>query len=208
MRLYLLLLSRLLLSTQQLLLPTQTLDTLLERLPEPFSMDDLRSRLDEPTPYAMVALQECERVNALLTEMRRSLLELDLGLRGDLTMSEDMERLLQALAGDAVPGPWAALAYPSLKPLGLWCSDLLQRVAQLAEWTADFQVPKSLWLPGLFNPQAFLTAVMQTTARKYDWPLDKTVRGLRLPWLPSTLSAGVACGGDEKDAGANRGTQP
>lgn len=50
-----------------------------------------------------------------------------------------------------------------------------QRVAQLAEWTAEFQVPKSLWLPGLFNPQAFLTAVMQTTARKYDWPLDKTV---------------------------------
>ena len=27
---------------------------------------------------------------------------------------------------------------------------------------------------GLFNPQSFLTAVMQTTARKYGWPLDKT----------------------------------
>lgn len=29
------------------------------------------------------------------------------------------------------------------------------------------------WLPGLFNPQAFLTAVMQVTARKNEWPLDK-----------------------------------
>ena len=28
---------------------------------------------------------------------------------------------------------------------------------------------------GLFNPQSFLTAVMQTTARRNDWPLDKTV---------------------------------
>lgn len=28
---------------------------------------------------------------------------------------------------------------------------------------------------GLFNPQSFLTAVMQTTARKNDWPLDKMV---------------------------------
>ena len=28
---------------------------------------------------------------------------------------------------------------------------------------------------GLFNPQSFLTAVMQTTARKNGWPLDKTV---------------------------------
>jgi len=27
---------------------------------------------------------------------------------------------------------------------------------------------------GLFNPQSFLTAVLQTTARRNDWPLDKT----------------------------------
>lgn len=31
------------------------------------------------------------------------------------------------------------------------------------------------WLSGLFNPQAFLTAVMQVTARKNEWPLDKLV---------------------------------
>lgn len=36
-------------------------------------------------------------------------------------------------------------------------------------------VPKVVWLSGLFNPQSFLTAVMQTTARRNDWPLDKTV---------------------------------
>jgi dynein heavy chain len=35
--------------------------------------------------------------------------------------------------------------------------------------------PKVVWLSGLFNPQSFLTAVMQTTARRNDWPLDKTV---------------------------------
>ncbi len=28
---------------------------------------------------------------------------------------------------------------------------------------------------GLFNPQSFLTAVMQTTARRNSWPLDRTV---------------------------------
>ena len=31
------------------------------------------------------------------------------------------------------------------------------------------------WISGLFNPQAFLTAVMQVTARKNEWPLDKLV---------------------------------
>ena len=36
--------------------------------------------------------------------MKRSLAELDLGLKGDLTMSEPMEKLMQALATDTVPG--------------------------------------------------------------------------------------------------------
>jgi dynein heavy chain, axonemal len=35
-------------------------------------------------------------------------------------------------------------------------------------------MPNAIWLPGLINPQALLTAVMQTTARRNDWPLDKT----------------------------------
>ena len=42
-------------------------------------------------------------MNLLLAEMRRSLAELDLGLRGDLTVSEPMERLMRALATDTVP---------------------------------------------------------------------------------------------------------
>lgn len=45
----------------------------------------------------------------------------------------------------------------------------------ICSWTADLNLPKTVWLPGLFNPQSFLTAVMQTTARSHGWPLDKTV---------------------------------
>ncbi|CAD7696266.1 unnamed protein product [Ostreobium quekettii] len=151
------------------------LDDLVERLPDNFDLEDIRSRVDDYTPYVMVAIQETERVNILLSEMKRSLAELDLGLKGDLTMSEPMEKLMRALAEDAVPGSWRNLAYPSLRPLGSWLQNLLQRINQLSEWTADLGVPKVVWLSGLFNPQSFLTAVMQTTARRNDWPLDKTV---------------------------------
>lgn len=100
-------------------------------------------------------------MNVLLSAMKRSLAELDLGLKGDLTMTEPMERLMYSLASDAVPASWTLLAYPSLRPLGSWLVNLLARVQQLVEWTADLGVPKSVWLSGLFNPQSFLTAVMQ-----------------------------------------------
>jgi len=63
--------------------------------PAQFDMEDIRGRVDEFTPYVMVAIQESERMNNLLAEMKRSLAELDLGLKGDLTMTEPMERLMK-----------------------------------------------------------------------------------------------------------------
>ena len=43
-------------------------------------------------PPRRVAIQAAERWNVLLAEMRRSLAELDLGLKGDLTMTQPMVR--------------------------------------------------------------------------------------------------------------------
>ena len=57
------------------------LDDVMERLPENFDLEDIRGRVDEVTPYVMVAIQEVERMNILLAEMKRSLAELDLGLK-------------------------------------------------------------------------------------------------------------------------------
>lgn len=42
---------------------------------------ELHGKVDEKTPYVLVALQECERMNMLTDEIRRSLKELDLGLK-------------------------------------------------------------------------------------------------------------------------------
>merc|ERR1719253_656256 len=84
-----------------------------------------------------------------------------------------MEQLMMSLFSHKVPERWENLAWPSLAPLGLWLTNFLERHKQLADWTADLNTPKVTWISGLFNPQAFLTAVMQVTARKNEWPLDK-----------------------------------
>ena len=127
-------------------------------------MMEIEERIDERTPYTSVFLQECERMNLLIFEMGRSLRELDAGLRGDLSISEPMEALMDALTSNRPPDNWVALAYPSLLPLGMWLVNLLERQKQLQDWTADLATPKCTWISGLFNPQAFLTAVLQVTA--------------------------------------------
>ena len=137
-------------------------------------------------------------MNTLTAEMRRSLKELDLGLKGELTITSDMEDLSNALFFDQVfnkqiffcllimrkitnniynttqvPPAWTKKAYDSLNGLSAWYADLLLRIKELEGWTSDFNLPSSVWLPGFFNPQSFLTAIMQSTARKNELPLDK-----------------------------------
>ena len=151
------------------------LDEIIEKLPESFNISELIARVEERTPYISVALQECDRMSMLTTEIRRSLKELELGLKGDLTITENMELLMNSLFLNEVPARWEKLAYPSLQPLGAWYADLLLRIKELEGWVAEFNLPAVVWLPGLFNPQSFLTAIMQTTARKSEWPLDRMV---------------------------------
>jgi dynein heavy chain, axonemal len=183
------------------------LDSLLERLPPPFSLLELEARaaplLGGPSsPFVLVCLQECESMNALLGEMCRSLGELRKGLDGALNMSEAMEDLAGALAVNQVPGrdplskcgSWERLAWPSRRGLASWFGDLLRRCEQLAAWSAAFVTPASVWLPGLFNPMAFITAVVQRAARATGRPLDKMTVTVHVTTLtrPEQAAAAVA----------------
>ena len=150
----------------------QLIATYLFTLPKPFDMLAIRSRISDWNPYIIVALQESDRMNALLTEIKRSLIELDMGLSGALNISDQMEELMKALRSNKVPSAWEKLAYFSLKGLGDWLTDLSQRANQLSEWTTNLEAPKSVWISGLFNPMSYLTAVTQVTARKFNLPLD------------------------------------
>ncbi|KAL4716976.1 hypothetical protein ACJJTC_012787 [Scirpophaga incertulas] len=151
----------------------QMVDELAEKLPREFNMVELMNKVEERTPYIIVAFQECERMNYLTGEMKRSLRELELGLKGELTITSDMEKLENALFLEQVPVIWSSRAYPSLLGLTAWFNDLLLRLEELKNWTTDFVLPPSVWLAGFFNPQSFLTAIMQSTARVYELPLDK-----------------------------------
>lgn len=82
-------------------------------------------------------------------------------------MTGDMENLQDAIFLDMVPDSWTKRAYPSMCGLGLWYADLQARIKELDNWSTDFVLPSAVWLAGFFNPQSFLTAIMQAAARKY-----------------------------------------
>jgi len=142
-----------------------------------FNLQELADKIgEERGPFQNVFMLECERMNILVSEIQRSLAELDLGLSGELQISERMEEVQKALFLGRVPETWARLAYPSQRPLGSWSDNLILRAAQLQNWADEpTQVPLVTNIAHLFNPQSFLTAIMQKSAQKQRLELDKLV---------------------------------
>uniref|UniRef100_A0A8C9JNR1 Dynein axonemal heavy chain 17 n=1 Tax=Panthera tigris altaica TaxID=74533 RepID=A0A8C9JNR1_PANTA len=102
------------------------LEEILEKVPETFNMAEIMAKSAEKTPYVVVAFQECERMNILTNEMRRSLKELNLGLKVKHT---------------GQPGPRDATSEAG------WC----RKLTHLARhWRYDFLPPKLRRLTGRF----------------------------------------------------------
>ena len=149
--------------------------TFLANLPADFNMREIQEKVKEPNPYTNVCLQECERMNGLLQEIRTSLNDLDNGLKGVLNITDAMETLSTKLSLNMIPPFWEKKAYQSKKTLLNWFDDLLLRYQQLVDWTETMETPIVLWISALFNPMSYLTAIMQVTARKAQLPLDDMV---------------------------------
>ena len=77
----------------------------------------------------------------------------------------------QALLLGKVPEHWLAKSFPSLKPLGPYVREVIDRCDFFARWLAAGP-PVAFWLPAFFFTQAFLTGAKQNFARKYKVPID------------------------------------
>ena len=74
----------------------------------------------------------------LISEIRRSLVELDKGMKGQLNMSQPMEDLIKAIGINQWPGRnpfsqcrWESKAWPSMKNLISEFADMLLRIQQV-----------------------------------------------------------------------------
>ena len=71
----------------------------------------------------------------------------------------------------ATPFHLPQVSFATLKSLGSWVKDLIERVAFFRKWLLGGQ-PPAFALPVFFFPQGFMTGTLQTFARKYSVAID------------------------------------
>ena len=116
-------------------------------------------------------MQEVDQFNKLIKVMKKSLSDLQKAIKGTVVMSIELEKMFYAFLDKKVPELWEKYAYPSLKPLGSWVNDFIERVAFFRKWVENGKMD-SYWVSALFFPQGFMTAAMQTYARRTHIAID------------------------------------
>lgn len=120
-----------------------------------------------------VLTQELLRFNQLLQVIKISLRDIQRAVKGQVLMSDELEKMGKAMMLGKVPEMWQRVAYPSLKPLNPWVIDLLNRIKFLQDWITAGQCPNVFWISGFFFTQAFITGTLQNFARRHAIPIDK-----------------------------------
>lgn len=148
-----------------------TAKDLLEQVPHPMNLEEtMNAKMDDQSALHVVLFQEVERYNIMLSGVRKNLVELRKAVKGFVVMTSDLDDIFTCLFDGRIPPSWLK-GYPSLKPLAAWARDLVERMKQFVDW-------KETTYPVLYNlgyftfPTGFLTAVLQTSARKNSVSID------------------------------------
>ncbi|KAL6464354.1 hypothetical protein MHYP_G00266710 [Metynnis hypsauchen] len=159
---------------------------IVEKIPNSINVQEVTTKYPVMYEESMntVLIQEVIRYNKLLAVISQSLSDLVKALKGLVVMSSELELMANSLFINAVPEMWKAKAYPSLKPLASWVSDLVQRISFLKGWISN-GIPSVFWISGFFFPQAFLTGTLQNFARRSVLSIDTISFGFKVMKEPA-----------------------
>jgi len=96
-----------------------------------------------------VLTQELARFNGLTKVIKNSLHDMKKAIKGEVLLSVDLEAALNSLKLGDVPAMWISKSYPSLKKLGGYMKDLLERLEWFTTWLEE-GMPPYLWITRFF----------------------------------------------------------
>ena len=149
-------------------------ESLLAKLPPNFDVEMAEKKypVDYYESMNTVLTQELGRVNTLLSLIRNSLVNLGKAVKGQVLMSDELDRVGKALYDGKVPASWLKKSFPSLKPLGSYMKEVIERAAFFKSWVDD-GIPSTFPLYAFFFTQAFLTGSKQNFARSHKIEIDR-----------------------------------
>ncbi|XP_073975032.1 dynein axonemal heavy chain 1 [Rhodnius prolixus] len=150
---------------------------MLQKLPalyNSFEVKDALQRFGALLPMNIFLRQEIDRLQKVLVEVSRTLLNVKLAIDGTIVMSHALREALDAMYDARIPLSWQKISWESAT-LGFWYTELLEREIQFRKWLQNGR-PNVFWMTGFFNPQGFLTAMRQEVTRAHKgWALDSVV---------------------------------
>lgn len=101
------------------------------------------------------------------------------------SLTNDHRALLKSIQSGAVPKRWQHYNYPELWSVSIWINDFSQRIVQTHKVSQHFKDTNDLqtypvWLGGLFQSAAWITATRQTAAKKLDKAMEELMLGISL----------------------------
>lgn len=97
-----------------------------------------------------------------------------------MKQTNELRALLTELNRGNVPPHWARYKMPKGTSVGQYFNDLVKRLEQLETVSTSQNYSGGIWLGGLFQPEAYITATRQAAAHAQGWSLEQVSLSLRL----------------------------
>ncbi|XP_063589418.1 dynein heavy chain, cytoplasmic-like isoform X1 [Penaeus indicus] len=116
----------------------------------------------------------------LLRIVRNDLNDVILICKGEKKQTNYHRTMVSLLVKGIIPDQWKLYTVPRGATVSQWVTDFAQRVKQLqdiSQQVAQFGAVElknvTVWLGGLFNPEAYITATRQCVAQANSWSLEE-----------------------------------
>jgi len=128
--------------------------------------------LDPRDPLARYFTREIGRGVSLLKKVQANISDIIDVCEGRMKQTNQTRALCDDLTKQLIPKAWQKYKYSPHFSVTQWIIDFSNRINQLASIQPNDMEHQVIWLGGLFQPEAWITATHQAAARKYQLSLE------------------------------------